>query len=76
MSKNLDTPHIRCALLMRAGVILGVLPPFRPRERAAISPALVRSLISAASYSAMRANIPKTSLPWAVVVSTIPLVRE
>jgi len=36
--------------------------------------AWVRSLISAASYSAIRANMPKTSLPCAVVVSSMPLV--
>ena len=30
----------------------------------------------AASYSAMRANIPNTSLPCAVVVSMIPLVSD
>src|SRR5664280_2014180 len=30
----------------------------------------------AASYSAITASIPKTSLPWAVVVSTTPLVSD
>jgi len=44
--------------------------------RAAISPAWVRSLMRAASYSAMRANMPKTKLPWAVVVSTMPSVSD
>ena len=51
-------------------------PPVRPRARAAISPAWVRSLIRAASYSAINANMPKTSLPCEVVVSTIPLVSD
>src|SRR5450759_4424847 len=35
-----------------------------------------RSLMSAASYSAISANMPKTSLPFAVVVSTMPLVSD
>jgi len=39
-------------------------------------PAWVRSLMRAASYSTMRANMPKTKLPWAVVVSTMPLVSD
>jgi hypothetical protein len=38
--------------------------------------AWVRSLMSAASYSAISANMPKTSLPFAVVVSTMPLVSD
>jgi len=62
------------ALPMRSPVILGLRPLWRPRARAAMRPAWVRSLISAASYSAIRANMPKTSLPCAVVVSTMPLV--
>ena len=33
----------------------------------------LQEAISAASYSAIRANMPKTSLPCAVVVSTMPL---
>ncbi len=36
----------------------------------------VRSLMRAAPYSAMSANMPNTSLPWAVVVSTTPLVSD
>jgi len=51
-------------------------PALWPRLREAMSPAWVRSLTNPASYSAIRANMPKTSLPWAVVVSTIPLVSD
>ena len=47
-----------------------------PRLLAAMSPAWVRSRANPASYSAIRANMPKTSLPWAVVVSMIPLVSD
>lgn len=36
----------------------------------------MRSRIRAASYSAISANTPNTSLLWAVVVSTIPLVSD
>ena len=39
-------------------------------------PAIVRSWMRAASYSAISAKMPKTSLPWAVVVSTMPLVSD
>lgn len=42
--------YMRWALLIRAGVILGLRPPVRPRARAAMSPAWVRSLIRAASF--------------------------
>jgi len=40
-------------------------PALWPRLREAMSPAWVRSLTNPASYSAIRANMPKTSLPWA-----------
>ena len=73
---NWRLSYMRCALLIRAGVIFGLRPPVRPRARAAARPATVRSVMRAASYSAMRANMPKTSLPWAVVVSTMPLVSD
>ena len=33
-------------------------------------------MMRAASYSTMRANMPMTKLPWAVVVSTMPLVSD
>jgi len=68
--------YMRWALLIRDGVILGLRPPVRPRARAAIKPAWVRSLMRAASYSAIKAKMPKTKLPWAVVVSTMPLVSD
>src|SRR5690349_1774267 len=73
---NWRLSYIRCALLIKAGVIFDLRPPVRPRARAAAKPATVRSLISAASYSAISANMPNTSLPCAVVVSTMPLVND
>ena len=45
------------------------LPPLRPRARAALSPAIVRSRISSRSNSASAAKIPNTRRPAAVVVS-------
>jgi hypothetical protein len=43
--------------------------PWRPRARAAASPALVRSRMRSRSNSARAANTWKTSLPPGVVVS-------
>src|SRR5664280_3665570 len=62
---NWRASYIRWALSISVGVIFGLRPPVRPRTRAAASPAWVRSLMSAASYSAISANMPKTSLPFA-----------
>src|SRR4051794_6268170 len=62
---NWRLSYMRCALLIRARVIFGLRPPVRPRARAAARPATVRSLMRAASYSAIRAKMPKTSLPCA-----------
>ena len=45
------------------------LPPLRPRARAALSPATVRSRISSRSNSASAAKMPNTRRPAAVVVS-------
>ncbi len=73
---NRRASYIRCALLTSSGVIFGLRPPRRPRARAAASPAWVRSRMRAASYSAIRANIPNTSAPCAVVVSTKPLLSD
>ena len=47
-------------------------PPWRPRARAAASPALVRSRIRSRSNSARAAKTWKTSLPPGVVVSIAP----
>lgn len=52
-----------------AGVILNGRPPFRPRARAEVRPAMVRSEISSLSNSAGAAKIPKTNFPDALVVS-------
>ncbi len=43
---NWRLSYMRCALLIRAGVIFGLRPPVRPRARAAARPATVRSLMS------------------------------
>ena len=53
-----------------AGVILKGAPPMRPLARAEVRPALVRSEMSSRSNSARAAKIPKTNLPFGVVVST------
>jgi hypothetical protein len=68
--------YMRWALPVSSGVILGLRPPVRPRARAAARPAIVLSWMRAASYSAISAKMPKTSLPYAVVVSMIPLVSD
>jgi len=60
---NWGAMYMRWALVIREGVIFGLRPPVRPRARAAITPAGVRSLIRAASYSAISAKMPKTKLP-------------
>ena len=57
------------ATLTFAAVIFRGAPPFRPRARAAASPALVLSEINSRSNSARAAKIPKTSFPLGVVVS-------
>ncbi len=48
-----------------------VRPPLRPRARAAVSPARVRSRISSRSNSARAAKMPNTRRPPAVVVSIL-----
>ena len=40
---NCRESYIRCALSIKAGVIVGLRPPVRPRARAAAKPATVRS---------------------------------
>src|SRR5450759_2440218 len=73
---NWRASYMRWAFPISSGVILGFRPPLRPRARAAASPAGVRSRMRAASYSAIRANIPNTTAPCAVVVSTSPLLSD
>ena len=52
------------AIFRVAGVTLRGRPPTRPRARAAVKPACVRSRISSASNSANAAKIPKTKRPF------------
>lgn len=59
-----DTDVSRCAIADWASltwvfVSANFLPPFRPRARAASSPATVRSLISSRSNSASAAKMPQ-----------------
>jgi len=65
---------MRWALPMRSPVILGLRPLWRPRARAAMRPGLGAFFDQRGFDSAIRANMPKTSLSCAVVVSTMPLV--
>lgn len=51
----------------------GGLPPTRPRSRAALNPAVVRSRITPRSNSANAAKIWKTSLPLGELVSMGPV---
>jgi hypothetical protein len=61
---NWRASYIRWALSISVGVIFGLRPPVRPRTRAAASPAWVRSLMSAASYSAITETRAARGVAW------------
>ena len=74
---NWRASYIRGALPMRLAVILGLRPPLVTAAAGGGEACLGVFLDeSGFVFGHQGANMPKTRLPWAVVVSTMPLVND
>src|SRR5674536_277641 len=73
---NWRASYMRWAFPISSGVILGFRPPLRAAGAGGGEPGRVRSRMRAASYSAIRPNIPHTRAPCAEVVPPGALPRD